>query len=138
MLSGPWKILSSLAIVLIAQCPLLVAQDNADFQELQSTAPASAAGWLESLQTSPEYRAIVEQNWKVMKLELKLQYTLKQFEKVHNRTDVLTDGNSLLPVGARRELANIRNLRLKHSREKSKLNAMRDDLIRHVIESVEN
>lgn len=78
---------------------------------------------------SPEYREIVNQDWEIMKRELALKYAMQKYEKDKQKLTSLDDRSPEFSIGDRRELANIRNSKLKIEREKSKLESMRNALV---------
>lgn len=85
--------------------------------------------------SSPEYRAIIEQDWQIIKRELQLEFALRQFERDHGDSIADIEGVEILPIGGRREAANIRNSQLKLDREKMKLDGMKKDLIKTIVQS---
>ena len=78
---------------------------------------------------SPEYRAIIDQDWEIMKRELSLKYAIQELEENDVQADLLSDGVLAGNTNFRRELANVRNAKLKLSREKMKLENMRNAII---------
>ena len=78
---------------------------------------------------SPEHRAIIDQDWEIMKRELSLKYAIQELEENDVQADLLSDGVLAGNTNFRRELANVRNAKLKLSREKMKLENMRNAII---------
>ncbi len=88
--------------------------------------------------TSPEYLAIIDQDWDIMKRELQLKYAMQKLEENNVQSDLMDDGVSAGNINFRRELANIRNSKLKLSREKNKLENMRNAIIKNSVDSSGN
>jgi hypothetical protein len=77
----------------------------------------------------PMTEAIQKQEWLIHKRELALKYAkdaLPTFEGEYTGTDI-----SGMPMGFRRELANIRNAQLKLSREEAELERLKKELMEH-------
>ena len=80
--------------------------------------------------SSPEYRMIIAQDLQLMREELQVQNAIKQLETRYASRLASEDINEfqMPPVGYQKESTNIRNMQLKLDREKSKLNAMKQDV----------
>jgi hypothetical protein len=82
------------------------------------------------------HRAIVEQELEVMKRELAICLAYSKFDREHARL-VGDEGDSfqLSTVSFRNETANIRNSQFKLARERSRLNAMKRDVVGDMAQS---
>ncbi len=82
--------------------------------------------------TAPIKEEIAKQQFNIQKRELAYQYALDALPPV--LSDGLNRGEGLssnsFPIRARRELANLRNAKLKIDREKNRLKVLQDELLR--------
>lgn len=84
--------------------------------------------------STPEYRAVLEQDWDVLRRQIQHQEAIRQFKNTYGDLPPVND-EIPLSIGARRSLANIRNSDLRISREKLKLESMRNSLAEQIVRS---